>query len=52
VGDQRPEDLTSLADHSDYIWLAALTDPIRRSTAASSMFLVPTRAKGFSLHPI
>ena len=43
---------TSLADHSDYIWLAARTDPNSKKHRGISMFLVPTSAKGFSLHPI
>jgi alkylation response protein AidB-like acyl-CoA dehydrogenase len=43
---------TSLADHSDYIWLAARTDPNSKKHRGISMFLVPTTAKGFSLQPI
>jgi alkylation response protein AidB-like acyl-CoA dehydrogenase len=43
---------TSLADHSDYIWLAARTDPSSKKHRGISMFLVPTSAKGFSLQPI
>jgi alkylation response protein AidB-like acyl-CoA dehydrogenase len=43
---------TSLADHSDYIWLAARTDPQSKRHRGISMFLVPTNAPGFSLQPI
>jgi len=45
---------TSLADHADYIWLAARTnpDPSAPSHKAISMFIVPTTAKGFSFTPI
>jgi alkylation response protein AidB-like acyl-CoA dehydrogenase len=35
---------TSLADHSDYIWLAARTDPQSKKHRGISMFLVPTTA--------
>jgi len=43
---------TSLADQSDYIWLAARTDPNSKKHRGISIFLVPTKARGFSLHPI
>ncbi len=43
---------TSLAGYSDYIWLAARTDPDRPKHAGLSMFLVPTDAPGFSRQPI
>ena len=45
---------TSLADHADYIWLAARTnpDPNAPPHKAISMFIVPTTAKGFSYTPI
>jgi alkylation response protein AidB-like acyl-CoA dehydrogenase len=43
---------TSLADHSDFIWLAARTDPESKRHRGISMFLVPTSAPGFSLQPI
>lgn len=43
---------TSLADHSDYIWLAARTDPESKKHRGISMFLVPTSAPGFSLQAI
>ena len=43
---------TSLADHADYIWLAARTDPDARKHAGISMFLVPTSSPGYKLSPI
>jgi len=43
---------TSLADHADYIWLAARTDPGKSKHRGLSMFLVPTTVKGFSRQPI
>ncbi len=44
---------TSLANISDYVWLAARTDPDpRKRHKGLSMFLVPNSAKGFSLTPI
>ncbi len=43
---------TSLADYSDYIWLAARTDPNVKKHKGISMFLVPTTAKGFKISPI
>lgn len=39
---------TSLADHADYIWLAARTDPSLSKHRGLSMFLVPTTAEGYS----
>jgi alkylation response protein AidB-like acyl-CoA dehydrogenase len=39
---------TSLAGFSDYIWLAARTDPETRKHRGLSMFLVPTDAEGYS----
>jgi len=39
---------TSLADHADYIWLAARTDPSVSKHRGLSMFLIPTSAKGYS----
>jgi len=39
---------TSLAEYSDYIWLAARTDPDAKKHRGLSMFLVPTTAKGYS----
>jgi alkylation response protein AidB-like acyl-CoA dehydrogenase len=43
---------TSLADHTDYVWLAARTDPHTRKHRGISMFLVPTTASGFKCTPI
>ena len=43
---------TSLADHADFIWLAARTDPSKSKHRGLSMFLVPTTAPGFSRQPI
>jgi len=43
---------TSLADYSDYIWLAARTDPEAPKHKGISIFIVPTRAPGFKLTPI
>ncbi len=39
---------TSLAGFSDYIWLAARTDPESKKHRGLSMFLVPTTAEGYS----
>ncbi|MBJ22247.1 MAG: acyl-CoA dehydrogenase [bacterium] len=39
---------TSLAGYSDYIWLAARTDPGKSKHRGLSMFLVPTSAEGYS----
>jgi alkylation response protein AidB-like acyl-CoA dehydrogenase len=39
---------TSLADHADYIWLAARTDPEAEKHAGISTFIVPTTAEGYS----
>ncbi len=43
---------TSLADFSDYIWLAVRTDPNSKKHRGLSLLLVPTDAKGFSVTPI
>jgi len=43
---------TSLAGYSDYIWLAARTDPERSKHRGLSMFLVPTTADGYSRQEI
>jgi alkylation response protein AidB-like acyl-CoA dehydrogenase len=43
---------TSLADHADYIWLAARTDPKAKKHRGISVFLVPTRSPGFKCMPI
>jgi alkylation response protein AidB-like acyl-CoA dehydrogenase len=43
---------TSLADHADYVWLAARTDPAAPKHRGISMFLVPTTAPGFKCTPI
>jgi len=40
---------TSLADFSDYVWLAARTGPPKHR--GISMFIVPTDAEGFKLTP-
>jgi alkylation response protein AidB-like acyl-CoA dehydrogenase len=43
---------TSLAQYSDYIWLAARTDPNKKKHGGLSMFLVPTSAEGYSRQTI
>lgn len=43
---------TSLAHFSDYVWLAARTDPDAKKHKGISMFLVPTSDPGFSLSPV
>jgi alkylation response protein AidB-like acyl-CoA dehydrogenase len=43
---------TSLADHADYVWLAARTDPDAPKHRGISIFAVPTRAPGFKCTPI
>jgi alkylation response protein AidB-like acyl-CoA dehydrogenase len=43
---------TSLADHSDYVWLAARTDPEAPKHRGISMIIVPTSAKGYKCTPI
>ncbi|MCG8588903.1 MAG: acyl-CoA dehydrogenase family protein [Proteobacteria bacterium] len=43
---------TSLADHADYVWLAARTDPDAPKHRGISMFLVPTTSEGFAISPI
>lgn len=43
---------TSLADYSDYIWLAARTDPDAPKHKGLTMFVVPTNNPGYSLSPI
>jgi alkylation response protein AidB-like acyl-CoA dehydrogenase len=43
---------TSLADYSDYIWLAARTDPDAPKHKGISIFMVPTTAPGYKLTPI
>jgi alkylation response protein AidB-like acyl-CoA dehydrogenase len=43
---------TSLADHADYIWLAARTDPDAQKHAGISIFIVPTNSPGYSCTPI
>ena len=40
---------TSLADHADYIWLAARTDPKVKKHRGISIFLVPTSSPGFKI---
>jgi hypothetical protein len=43
---------TSLADHADYIWLAARTDPKAKKHRGISVFLVPTTSPGFKITKI
>ena len=43
---------TSLADHADYIWLAARTDPKAPKHRGISIFMVPTASPGFKCTPI
>ncbi len=43
---------TSLANYSDYIWLAARTDQNVKKHKGISMFIVPTDDPGFSYKPI
>jgi len=43
---------TSLADHADYIWLAARTDPSAPTHKAISMIFVPTNVAGLQITPI
>jgi acyl-CoA dehydrogenase len=43
---------TSLAGYSDYIWLAARTDPKAKKHRGLSVFLVPTESEGFSRQEI
>ncbi len=43
---------TSLADHADYIWLAARTDPNAKKHRGISVFLVPTSSPGFTITKI
>jgi len=43
---------TSLAEFSDYIWLAARTDPDAKKHRGISMFLVDTKSIGYRCTPI
>jgi alkylation response protein AidB-like acyl-CoA dehydrogenase len=43
---------TSLADLSDYVWLAVRTNPDAPKHKGISILIVPTSAPGFSLSPI
>lgn len=43
---------TSLADHADYVWLAARTDPTAERHAGISIFIVDTKSAGYSCTPI
>jgi 3-oxocholest-4-en-26-oyl-CoA dehydrogenase alpha subunit len=43
---------TSLADHADYVWLAARTDPNAEKHAGISILIVPTASPGYSCTPI
>ena len=43
---------TSLADHSDYVWLAVRTNPTAAKHRGISMFLVPLDTPGVKITPI
>ena len=43
---------TSLADYSDYIWLAVRTDPKSYNHKGLSILVVPTNSKGLTISPI
>jgi alkylation response protein AidB-like acyl-CoA dehydrogenase len=43
---------TSLADFSDYVWLAARTDPQSKKHRGLSLLLVPSNVEGYSISPI
>jgi alkylation response protein AidB-like acyl-CoA dehydrogenase len=43
---------TSLADYSDYIWLAARTDPAAKKHEGISIFMVSTKSPGYKCTPI
>jgi alkylation response protein AidB-like acyl-CoA dehydrogenase len=43
---------TSLADFSDYIWLAARTDPDAKKHKGISIFMVDTKSAGYKCTPI
>jgi len=43
---------TSLADFSDYIWIAVRTDPDSKKHRGLSMFLVPNDSEGLTISPI
>jgi alkylation response protein AidB-like acyl-CoA dehydrogenase len=43
---------TSIAEHADYIWLAARTDPDKPKHRGISIFAVPTDTPGYSRTPI
>jgi len=43
---------TSLADFSDYIWLAARTDPDAKKHRGISIFMVDTKSQGYKCTPI
>jgi alkylation response protein AidB-like acyl-CoA dehydrogenase len=43
---------TSLADHSDYVWLAARTNPTASKHRGISMFMVPLDSPGLKITPI
>ncbi len=43
---------TSLADHADYIWLAARSDQDAETHAGISIFVVDTKSPGYSCTPI
>jgi alkylation response protein AidB-like acyl-CoA dehydrogenase len=43
---------TSLAEFSDYVWLAARTDPDAKKHKGISMFIVDTKSPGYKCTPI
>ena len=43
---------TSLADHSDYVWVAARTNPTAAKHRGISMFMVPLDSPGVKITPI
>jgi len=43
---------TSLAHFSDYIWLAARTDPTAKKHKGISIFMVDTKSPGFVIEPL
>lgn len=43
---------TSLADFSDYVWLAARTDPDAKKHKGISIFMVDTKSAGYKCTPI
>jgi len=43
---------TSLADHADYMWLAARTSEQAKRHAGITIFIVPTDAEGLTIRPM